>query len=471
MLSRLLCLCFFWIAQNTVFAALVNVTVDDTSSLLVYAPTPGIWSQGNQCSGCSTKPNPQMMLDGTWHDGQYVPKGTSSGATGPLTITFTFTGTAIYAYGAVHSFMDMTFLIDGQSVGQFTADPTDYLYNVTLFAHTGLSSGQHTFVLMAGSSDGSGQISLVLFDYLVYTHDDGQSPAVVQVQSQSPSVNAPTPSSTPQITTTPGQPSTFPNQNAASTAFVSTSQVISASGTSSGTLSGTLSGSGTHSETLPVSGSSSGMIAKESSVTLRTTLETSGSVTVALVQTLSNNAPVGAVSQTSSVSPISDTGKAHKSMGIAAIAGIAVGGALLVILFVVGMFVWQRRKASKSRANSLDVQHFGPSTDRLPFFPSAQGATNESQEKGHLRRYTTAMTATNHTVEAVNSSTIIASSTSGDSDSIGRSSFSTQLPRRYREFDAGPLPFPGHSSADYSDSGSALPPDYHQVFSPASPRR
>ena len=64
----------------------------------------------------------------------------------------------------------MSFFIDNEFINQTVSNPRDaFAYNVSVFARSGLSNGQHKFTLVNGASNGFGDTSLVLFDYLVYT--------------------------------------------------------------------------------------------------------------------------------------------------------------------------------------------------------------------------------------------------------------------------------------------------------------
>lgn len=84
----------------------------------------------------------------------------------------------MYIYGILsHSIADpvsgadIVFSIDGVQQGTFTFTPTGpqgaYTYNQLLFAIEGLEEASH--VLMFQNRQIGGPISLVLFDYLVYS--------------------------------------------------------------------------------------------------------------------------------------------------------------------------------------------------------------------------------------------------------------------------------------------------------------
>ena len=90
------------------------------------------------------------------------------------------TGTAIYVYGVLaqtdafpRSWADLLFFIDGRATGSFQYSPPDppvphkYIYGSLLWYNDSLAYGQHTFTLQNGVPGGS--VSLILFDFVVYT--------------------------------------------------------------------------------------------------------------------------------------------------------------------------------------------------------------------------------------------------------------------------------------------------------------
>ena len=80
-------------------------------------------------------------------------------------------GTAIYAFCAdiIVGSTSMTFFIDDERVGQFSRNSGGASYNIPVFVNTNLLPGEHVFTLMNGALDGSGNVTLVLFDYLIYS--------------------------------------------------------------------------------------------------------------------------------------------------------------------------------------------------------------------------------------------------------------------------------------------------------------
>ncbi|PSR83170.1 hypothetical protein PHLCEN_2v5819 [Hermanssonia centrifuga] len=201
------------------FTVLVNVTVDDagtdpnTGSTFVYTPA-GRWNYGPDCPGCTVQPDPSFIFDNSWHDATYNATFPGGSENETQVVSFSFEGSAIYVYGIIaHSAKPsrnagMFFFIDGEQVGSFiqtplpadsTADLT-FTYNVPLYSTSSISNGQHTFALQNGQGQ---QPSLVLFDYIIYSHDDGTSP-----QSPTPFLtSAEAPSSTPSVSPQTQSPS------------------------------------------------------------------------------------------------------------------------------------------------------------------------------------------------------------------------------------------------------------------------
>ena len=200
--------CLAVLALSVSTHALKNVTVDDTKGdevtggQITYSPASS-WNLGASCSGCTAHIQANQTYDGTWHDGTYYPVG-ASGAKNPgqtLTAEYTFNGkclfevtmrrvvayrrfagTAIYVYCLIartstspDGNTDMTFYIDGTSVGTYELAPdndTTIYYDQLVYSNTGLSSGSHDFKIVNGMAN---QKSLVLLDRLVYTTDDSSN--------------------------------------------------------------------------------------------------------------------------------------------------------------------------------------------------------------------------------------------------------------------------------------------------------
>ncbi|KAI0756224.1 hypothetical protein C8Q80DRAFT_16147 [Daedaleopsis nitida] len=171
-------------------AVLVNRTIDDTMGDIVtgfhpiYKP-PNNWVEGSSCTGCgafkSVSKNLTNVKDATWHDATYRSPGVN--ATGPLDIVLDFTGTAVYVYHIVINAIDglpqvttltnLSFIIDGDLVGQYINTPLGdrnftVAYQVPVYVNTTLPNGPHSLVVRADGTNNS----LVLFDYAQYTIDD-----------------------------------------------------------------------------------------------------------------------------------------------------------------------------------------------------------------------------------------------------------------------------------------------------------
>ncbi|KAH8102711.1 hypothetical protein BXZ70DRAFT_801790 [Cristinia sonorae] len=182
---------------KSVSGHVVNVTVDDqlgderTGIKLNYF---GHWNPGPGCGHCLVIPDSTRAHSGTWQDIAF------KFAPPPTYFTFTFSGTAIYAYVILSSgrLTHAELSVDGSDPTLFIQsydDPTTpFLYDIPAFSLEGLENKQHTITFRAGWS-GSGT-TITLFDYLVYTTDepDTGSDAHPAVQD-SPSVSLPQPTS------------------------------------------------------------------------------------------------------------------------------------------------------------------------------------------------------------------------------------------------------------------------------------
>ncbi|KAH9897634.1 hypothetical protein C8Q73DRAFT_364946 [Cubamyces lactineus] len=167
-----------------VSAALVNRTIDDyfgdrvTGVVPTYQPT-GSWAQGNICSTCNINTgiiDVDRVHNGTWHDSTYRPSQPES------TIAVTFTGQAVYVFNLIVNSLPkgtitltaLTFYVDGELSGNYSHTPDnspDVLYDVPVFSAR-LPHGPHTLSIRSGGSS----VALVLFDYIIYTTDDGVEP-------------------------------------------------------------------------------------------------------------------------------------------------------------------------------------------------------------------------------------------------------------------------------------------------------
>jgi hypothetical protein len=174
--------CFLIFINSLVSARLANVTVDDVSPIITYSPANG-WDLGPSCQSCTATAHIDkgQVLNQTWHDGTSNRNIDDSGNS-LRTASLTFNGTEVYVFcilantrDAPNGFSEMYFLIDGQVAGTFSHTPSNgapqFIYNVPVFVANSLSPGLHSLTIQNGQV--GGPKSLVLFDYLVYSYDDG----------------------------------------------------------------------------------------------------------------------------------------------------------------------------------------------------------------------------------------------------------------------------------------------------------
>ncbi|KAI0346980.1 hypothetical protein BDW22DRAFT_1351313 [Trametopsis cervina] len=295
----------------------VNRTIDDqngdevTGAQVTYSPTQ-MWSQGNGCGGCSTKPDASQALDETWHDGSRTPDRDIL----PLALSFKFTGTAVYLFNILENrvLTDVNITMDGQFVTRFTNTPNlpdfdQFVYNFPVFSSDTLPFGEHTVEMSAFGPDQT----LVLFDYAVYTTTESGNPP--------PPPSSPSPVSTASfqqhVKSTPPSNSFSSSSAASSSALFSSSSSLS----SSPSIAASSSLSATSSTTSP---SAVGNVAAP----------TRGS---------STTSPTAA-------SPVqTNSGAAVHSphqINIAALAGGIAGGVLLFLTLLLG-WLWYRRHHRK----------------------------------------------------------------------------------------------------------------------------
>ncbi|KAL4268399.1 hypothetical protein AB1N83_001706 [Pleurotus pulmonarius] len=174
-----------WLSSiGVVLAAFVNTTIDDkygdpdTGALVTYSPALS-WNDGLTCTGCTARFDKSRAYMGTWHDGTFALTNATNPTPGAiLTASVPFTGSAVYVYCILgHSFeapntnTDMTFLLDGQQVGTFKQKPngnSTWDYDVPVYVNTSIPNGAHTLSIENGHA---GEKSLVILDYVVYTHE------------------------------------------------------------------------------------------------------------------------------------------------------------------------------------------------------------------------------------------------------------------------------------------------------------
>ena len=180
-----------------------NRTIDDyygdpfTHLTPQYSPSEQ-WGQGTADNNhCLIRPSPSQFYDGTWHYTTFHP---STPGTVPPTITIQFTGTAVYVFNALANHIigdldaitNMTFSLDGETVGKFVQTPTfpsGFQYNVPVYANQSLENTNHELVIKAAAGQ---HPSLILFDYVVYTSKDESNTQSSQQGPQSTSSSSKT---------------------------------------------------------------------------------------------------------------------------------------------------------------------------------------------------------------------------------------------------------------------------------------
>ncbi|KAJ3923136.1 hypothetical protein F5877DRAFT_74595 [Lentinula edodes] len=179
---------------------MVNVTVDDSASSVIYYPS-GAWnarSASVPCSSCTANLDVNRTFFNTFHDGTFNPlPGSNSYPNVPLTASIAFNGIAVYVFCALAESStspdgnsDMDFYIDGFRNGGFVktapGNNNTYNYSVAVFASDPLTPGIHNLTIQNGHVNGTK--SLILLDKIVYTTvDDTPSSSTLQSSSLSPS--------------------------------------------------------------------------------------------------------------------------------------------------------------------------------------------------------------------------------------------------------------------------------------------
>ncbi|KAJ6492796.1 hypothetical protein C8R47DRAFT_1119803 [Mycena vitilis] len=144
-----------------VYAALKNITVDDTDN--TYWTWTGSWravTPTAPCSDCLAQPDAGQAYDSTWHDGSL------------LSGSFTFQGSAVYIYGIdVINPASISFAMnDPAKTSVHLYEGQDYAYNSLFFSANDLDAqSEHTVTWALNSSPVGGGAGL--FDYAVVTVD------------------------------------------------------------------------------------------------------------------------------------------------------------------------------------------------------------------------------------------------------------------------------------------------------------
>ncbi|KAH9917971.1 uncharacterized protein B0H18DRAFT_685913 [Fomitopsis serialis] len=309
-------LTFSLLLANTVVdvrATPTTRTIDDyygdssTGAMPVYTNTSDAeWNYGPDCPPCSLRPDTDKAFKGSWHDTTLLPN-----AAGANVVSMSFTGTEVWVYcimaqkvnsTAIITATDIDIELDGEKVKTYVNIPTnldattgDFSYNVTVYDNTNLTNMEHTLkmTVLAGS--------WIAFDYLQYTYDSIQVPAMPV---------GPATSGTSSSSSNSESSTTFTTSSNGDTVTTSASSVKPAS--SPTTI------------ITPVSG-------------LRTTVTSSVLVTPSPLPSLTSPGGI-------SVPPDNPT-KSHPS--IAAIVGAAAGGAAAVVLLSIILCVCRRQRSKR----------------------------------------------------------------------------------------------------------------------------
>ncbi|KIK61830.1 hypothetical protein GYMLUDRAFT_165617 [Collybiopsis luxurians FD-317 M1] len=161
-----------------IFSEPVNHSIDDTlgdsatGQRPIYLPVTGVWKD-NTCTSCSLRPPTPSAFKGTYTSATYYPYLKN------ISITFEFTGTAIYIFfvlanappPGVGATTAVNFTLDGSIMGTFNHSPNrsapafQFNESALVFSQTGLENISHQMVI---STAGNEQI-FVDFDYALYT--------------------------------------------------------------------------------------------------------------------------------------------------------------------------------------------------------------------------------------------------------------------------------------------------------------
>ncbi|EEB90709.1 hypothetical protein MPER_11047, partial [Moniliophthora perniciosa FA553] len=192
---RLLHVLFFLSFLEIISCRLANAVIDDAFGDSITGEMPAYigdrWINGSQCTGCGLKPDPSQAHDGTWHD------NTRHAGDPVRGIRFSFTGVAFSVYciipnnpaTQVTAAYALTFRVDGQAAGGFSHIPdqlNDFTYGFQILTQNGLPNVKHTVEL---NLDSTTVDSVILFDYVQYTFDDGAADSTVATATSAPSTS------------------------------------------------------------------------------------------------------------------------------------------------------------------------------------------------------------------------------------------------------------------------------------------
>ncbi|KAJ3770466.1 hypothetical protein FB446DRAFT_744175 [Lentinula raphanica] len=204
-LTNIFLLCAYLCQIQLVSAVGVNRSIDDTLGDSVtgdrptYLPgTSGVW-EDNTCAGCALAPATAKAFDGTYTAATYNPNLNN------ISISFDFTGTAIYVFFILANNPDpgvsastaANFTLDGNLVSTFNHSPNssssapNFYFNdsALAFSKTGMKNISHQMVI---STSGLNSNYYLNFDYALYTFQNLGTSTV----SSSSATSSPTDDST-----------------------------------------------------------------------------------------------------------------------------------------------------------------------------------------------------------------------------------------------------------------------------------
>ncbi|KAK7022464.1 hypothetical protein R3P38DRAFT_3271221 [Favolaschia claudopus] len=143
---RSLSLCFIASLCTSALCKLTNYTIDDTSPAVIYTSNITLHCDPNTCE-------PQWTNQ-TWN-------GTSTVTNQPILVSFT--GSEVYVF--LEASAGVIFNLDGYDVSLWNdPQPSDIIR--LAYSNTSMPSGAHTLLISPANP-----VSLIEFDYLVYTVD------------------------------------------------------------------------------------------------------------------------------------------------------------------------------------------------------------------------------------------------------------------------------------------------------------
>ncbi|EDR13623.1 uncharacterized protein LACBIDRAFT_322694 [Laccaria bicolor S238N-H82] len=196
-------------------AALVNQTIDDyfgdpiTGTFPIYSPA-NLWQQGNGCITCVVRPDTSIPFDGTWHDSTFF----VGGATRSAVYAFFITAPIIPGVNSSLFETHLNITLDGNLSGNFDSIPSgsNYGYNQLVYGNASLNYGKHTLVI----SSGGPSRSILEFDYVIYTTDDGTTSSLTAPVGSPTGIS--TKSSSNPSSATSSQTTVLPNVTSSATA-------------------------------------------------------------------------------------------------------------------------------------------------------------------------------------------------------------------------------------------------------------